>query len=100
MTHVTVEILIQGGIEAAYGVNAVFMVQSVMAVSRPSRLTRERHGGNEAETQQRNQNSLFAEVLKKAAQDIQEAPTQYQTTVYGRDRQLEMVQYQTREYHY
>lgn len=100
MTEDTTKIRIQGGINAANGINAVFMVESVMAVSRPSKITRDRRNESNAGNRGRKENGLFAEILNAATDDVKEAPAQFQTVVYGRNMQLTSTRYQTREYHY
>jgi len=86
---------------AANGVNAVFMVESVMAVTRPSCLSRERHNGKEAKDRRRKDNNLFADILNTAVRDTQETSAMPQMVVYGRDMQTTTMYCQaTREYHY
>ena len=71
-----------------------------MAVTRLSRLSRDRHSGNEAKNRDRKDNRLFAEILKTAVRDTQEESLPPQMVVYGRDMQVTAMQYPTREYHY
>lgn len=71
-----------------------------MAVSRPSRIARDHRNDRNAERRKRKEGSLFGEILDTAVQDTKEAPAQFNTVSYGRNRQLTSIQYQTREYHY
>jgi hypothetical protein len=106
MTKDTIEIHIQGGIKAVNGMNAVFVVESVMAVSSPARPRREKR--EEDDFERRNGNGFtFSEVLssKKASaveniSSTNQAPSEYRSTLYGRDMQLSHMHYRTREYHY
>lgn len=91
---------IQGGINAANGVNAVFMVESVMAVVKPGKIRRERNSSSGSGNKRDGENALFSEIMNSAVQAQTEAPTQYTATVYGRDMKLSSMQYKTREYHY
>lgn len=104
ITEDTVEIRIQGGIKAINGISAVFMVESVMAVTAPGKVRREAKDSRRYGQRSKNDNSLFAEILgtatKVVAETYADAPTEYKSTVYGRDMRLSSKQYQTREYHY
>lgn len=90
--------MFQGGINAAYGLNAIFMVESVMATSRPNSDDRERRNRKFAEQRARKQDSLFADILGAQTEEMREAPAQFKTVVYGRSGKVVATQYQTREY--
>lgn len=91
---------IQGGIHAANGMNAVFMVESVMAVAKPGKIRRERNHSRGFGNKRDGENALFSELMNSAIKAQAEAPTQYTATVYGRDMKLSSTQYKTREYNY
>ena len=103
LTEDTVEIPIQGGMIAINGMNAVFMVESVMPISKSAKIKRENNdtGGS---GKKNDGNSLFADVLKNAAKaasdERREAPQEYRSTVYDRNMVLSFDIYQKREYHY
>lgn len=90
----------QGGINAANGINAVFMVESVMAVVKPGKVRRERNNSSGFGQKRNGENALFSEIMKSAAEAQAEAPAQYSANLYGRDMKLSSTQYKTREYHY
>lgn len=91
---------IQGGINAANGLNAVFMVESVMAVNRLSDDSGRRRKKDEELRKKQRQCGLFAEILDTQTNAMQKAPTQFRTIAYGKNGQLMSMLYQTREYHY
>jgi hypothetical protein len=102
----TIEIHIQGGIKAINGMNAVFMVESVMAVSSPAKPRREKKGQDDFENNS-GKGSSFSEILSalKSSQvetspSTNQAPSEYRSTLYGRDMMLSCMHYRTREYHY
>jgi hypothetical protein len=86
--------------------NAVFMVESIMAVAGPSRTRREKREQNDDE--KRNGRGMsFSEVLSslkspavESLQSTNQAPSEYRSTLYGRDMKLSFTNYRTREYHY
>lgn len=76
------------------------MVESVMAVVKPGKIRRERNNSSGFGNKKNGENTLFSEIMNSAVKAQAEAPTQYTTTVYGRDMKLSSMHYQTREYHY
>ena len=86
------------------GINAVFMVESVMAVSRSAKIKKENKNPSGFGKKKDGDNELFSEILGTAADSVREektkAPTEFKSTVYGKDMKLTSMQYQTREYHY
>jgi hypothetical protein len=86
--------------------NAVFMVESIMAVSGPARPRREK--GEQNDSEKRNDKGMtFSEVMSsmkssavETLQSSKQAPSEYRSTWYGRDMQLSFTNYRTREYHY
>lgn len=88
--------MFQGGINAAYGLNAIFMVESITAVS-PSKKDERRRERESAERKEKKEN-LFADILDAQKDELRKAPAQYQTISYSRFGQRVVTMYQTREY--
>ena len=97
----TVEICIKGGIVAVYGMNSIFMVHSVMAVSTTDKVKRDANKTTDPYAQGKAQQSLFAEILDQEVDERrQAAPRECHTVTYGQDCMLRNFLYQKREYHY
>lgn len=96
----TIEIHIQGGIDAANGISSIFMVNAVMAVPTSDKVKRDASKAANSHSQGKKQESLFSQILNQTVEEAQEAPRECHMVTYGQDCMLRTFQYQKREYHY
>lgn len=76
------------------------MVNSVLEVSKTRELRREDNRTSDNGYGRQNSNRLFAEVLKKAVEEVESNQVECHTTTYGPDSRLTTFEYMKREYHY
>lgn len=96
---VTVEIRIQGGIIAESGIRSIFIVNSVLAVTKERELHRDDNKTLYSGSGQKKADLFFSQVLKQAVEEVKSAPTECRNTTYGPDGRLATFMYHTREYH-
>ncbi len=96
----TIEIRIQGGINAANGISSIFMVTSVLAVPRIDKVKRDRQSPSQFHSREKDSNELFAQFLDNAVKESEPASMECLNTVYGRDSKMQTFRYQSREYHF
>ncbi|MCM1043880.1 MAG: hypothetical protein NC417_00065 [Candidatus Gastranaerophilales bacterium] len=77
------------------------MVSSVMAIPQVGKTKREQERILDYRLKEHTHSRSFSQVLETAVdQAVETAPTECQTTTYGRDSQIQNFLYRTREYHY
>lgn len=76
------------------------MVNAVMMVSEAGRTRRDKQPSSHSYPRRKKPEQSFSTTLEHAAQEYEDVPLHYLTTVYGRDSKMQNFFYQPREYHY
>ncbi len=97
--NVTIEMRIQGGINAANEFTNIFMVHSVSAITHTKKVSRDDSSLSGGYSGSKNSAHTFSKVLEEQINE-HKAPTQCHTITYGNDLRLRNFLYQTREYQY
>lgn len=97
--NVTIEMRIQGGINAANGFTNIFMVHSVSAITHTKKVSRDDSSLSGGYTGSDKSTHSFSKILEAEINEKQ-APAECHTVTYGNDLKLRTFLYQTREYQY
>ena len=97
----TVEIHIQGGIDAARAMTSIFMVHSVVAINGVRKVTRDLYKDeNSSQKSETEKSRTFSDILQQEVDVRRKDSLDCRTVTYGMDKRLHSFEYLAREYRY